>query len=63
VRCFSGAPLFMLNSSSISLFSMSVLKKIQFAYASNSGAGAVECQKPVRFANASRIAPCFIAAR
>ncbi|MCL5060591.1 MAG: hypothetical protein M1449_08870 [Candidatus Thermoplasmatota archaeon] len=82
VRCFSGAPLFMLNSSSISLFSMSVLKKIQFAAASPSGvagwmvaprvgvadwaiigAGAAECQKSVRVANAFRNARCSIAAR
>src|SRR5574340_544811 len=39
VRCFSGAPLFMLNSSPISLFSMSVQKKTQFAGRAIIGAG------------------------
>jgi hypothetical protein len=71
VRCFSGAPLFMLNSSSISLFSMSVPKKIQFAAAPTLGvadlaiigAGTVECQKPVRITNAGRLVPCSTAAR
>jgi hypothetical protein len=69
-RCFSGAPLFMLNSSSISLFSMSVLKKIQFADRSTIGAadwviigaGATECQKSVRQPDDHNISPCFIAA-
>jgi hypothetical protein len=50
---------------------MSVLKKIQFADALTIGmadwaiigAGAVECQKPVRITNPPRIAPCSIAAR
>jgi hypothetical protein len=51
----------MLNSSSISLFSMSVLKKNQFADAPMAiiGAGAAECQKPVRITNV----PCSTAAR
>jgi hypothetical protein len=72
VRCFSGAPLFMLNSSSISLFSMSVLKKMQFADvmmigiadAAIIGAGAVECQNATRISCAKRpVPPCFTAAR
>jgi hypothetical protein len=50
---------------------MSVLKKLQFADAStvgaadftNIGAGVVECQKPVRITNVSRIAPCSTAVR
>jgi hypothetical protein len=61
----------MLNSSSISLFSMSVLKKIQIADAPGAGWAdpgiigvvAVECQKPVRISHARLASPCFIVAR
>jgi hypothetical protein len=42
---------------------MSVLKKIQFADAAIIGAGAAECQKPVRVANEFRNSPCSTAAR
>jgi hypothetical protein len=61
----------MLNSSSISLFSMSVLKKIQFADAMMIGiadaviigAGTAECQKSVCVPADLRGFPCSIAAR
>jgi hypothetical protein len=61
----------MLNSSSISLFSMSVLRKLQIAAAPATedcslaiiGAGAVECQKAVRAMSMSRMDSCFTAAR
>jgi hypothetical protein len=56
----------MLNSSSISLFSMSVLKKIQFADAAERGVvdasiigvDALECQKSPSDAKSSRNRPC-----